>query len=213
MEFRIRQARKTELPQLKEYAALTYRDLTARHPQAFPQDVATEAHSPLDASFRNKTEIEDDQSPNLLVAVTETDEVAGYILLSWWAGRPEGVGYDAQINDVFTVPKFRNQGVARTLIAHAAQMTGENGIHALRARVWAGTPGLDNLFKNTGFAEEHTVLYFGPPSEPPSLRALQSHAGHSTNRQQRGLPGLSWLLLAVGAGLAFWGGLFALLVS
>lgn len=206
MTFRIRKGLKQDLPRLKDYAAQTYRDHQARHPQAFPVQHERHMDDRFNAAFRNASEIDFAESPNLLVAETEDGHLAGYILLSWFAGRPEGTGYVAQVEDIFTIPKYRNQGVARGLLMEARRMVGVDGLHGLKASVWAGTPGSEDVFQALDFIPERTVLYYGPPSPSASQTAAPEGKSDTEKRRdtQLGLVFIAALIvLAAALGAAF----------
>lgn len=94
----------------------------------------------------------------VFIAETEKEEAMGFLVL-FPSSQEELTGIvQAWVMDLAVSPKYRHQGVGRTLMESAEQYTREKGIHYLGLAVSSHNLHALHLYETLGFAEERKLM-------------------------------------------------------
>ena len=116
-----------------------------------------------------------DESPNLLVAEAPDGAISGFLLLEWWAGRPEGVGRVASAMLVHIEKGSKPKVVTTALFETARGLVGEGALCGIRMdlhRVRTDLAILEGI-RAAGFSDDFITLYHGTTGRehlPPTRR-------------------------------------------
>lgn len=78
------------------------------------------------------------------------EEYAGFVVLSWSFSVSKGLPV-LRVEALYTAPKCRKQGVARSLLEHAVGIAGANGANRLQLETGDGNTPARTLYTNLGF--------------------------------------------------------------
>ncbi|MGG1556396.1 GNAT family N-acetyltransferase [Paenibacillus ferrarius] len=78
------------------------------------------------------------------------DKYLGFTTFHWGFSTTKGLPI-LKIQDVFTLPEYRNRGVARTLLSHTIQIAASSGAHRVQLETDTTNLPARTLYANMGF--------------------------------------------------------------
>ncbi|MEP1538910.1 MAG: N-acetyltransferase [Paracoccaceae bacterium] len=155
--------------EIKDLSRQTFKEHRARQPWTFAENTFDLIISDVfDSLFRDGKKTRQ-ESPNLLVAMSQ-DQFAGYVLLMPNIPADFEESANATIFDICVRPEFRGQGAARALLDHVIALSQQQDWDNLDAQVWVGNVGSDRLFQSAGFTPQSTTYRIGPNRKARDIR-------------------------------------------
>lgn len=97
------------------------------------------------------------------------DECLGFVTFHWGFSTTKGLPI-LKIQDVFTLPKYRKLGVAKTLLSRTIQIAGKSGAHRLQLETDSDNIPARTLYSNIGFEWiSHKEVYMLPLNQWKSI--------------------------------------------
>jgi len=149
----------------------------SRQPYAFPENLWEVSFPPeFSNAFLDAKGEPTSESHNLFVA-EDAGELAGYILLSWWARDDAPDFHDGCVLDIHVFDGFRGKKVGDALLNKAKLIADTRGWDNFTAQVWAGNTQSETLFRRAGFTDQSKTLRYGPNTQARPIQTVHPKRG------------------------------------
>ena len=140
----------------------TYEAHRAEMPQDWPGNFFELAIQPMvDAAFLSPKGRKLKHSTSLFVAMMD-ERLAGYYRLSHCPTDPAKEFFSVDLQDIYVLSEFREQGVGTAMVAHAKALAKQHDWDSLTATVADWNSSSRAIFEAEGFRVESRKFSFGP---------------------------------------------------